>query len=71
MTAISAPRGYTRTTPFERSLLWTSSSLEHFVSGRLERRATAERRRARTAQTGFSEARRDAQARGAIGILPR
>ena len=71
MTAISAPRGYVRTTSFERSLLWTSVTLELFVSERLERRSAAEHRRASTAQAGFGEARRDAQARGAIGILPR
>jgi hypothetical protein len=71
MTAISAPRGYARTTAFERSLLWTSSTLEQFVSERLERRTTPQRRRAGSAQTRFSDARREAQALGAIGILPR
>lgn len=71
MTAISAPRGYVRTTPFERSLLWMSVTLDHFVSHRLERRAADERRRAITAQTSYADKRRDAQATGGIGMLPR
>jgi hypothetical protein len=71
MTAISAPRGYARTTPFERSLLWTSATIDHFVAHRLERRAATERHRALTAQIDFAEARRNAQATGGIGMLPR
>ncbi len=69
MTAISAPRGYARTTTvFERSLLWTSVTLDQFVATRLERRAAIERRRAITAQCDYADARRDAQACG--GMLP-
>jgi hypothetical protein len=71
MTAISAPRGYVHTTTFERSLLWTSVTLDHFVTGRLERRAASERHRAITAQATYADARRDAQATGGIGMLPR
>ena len=72
MTAISAPRGYARTTAFDRTLLWTSAALDTFVSHRLERRAAAaERRRAIAAQTRFAGARRDAQAGGSVGMLPR
>ncbi len=37
MTAISAPRGSARTTPFERALLRAASALDHFVAQRLER----------------------------------
>ena len=70
MTAISAHRGYAHTTVFERSLLWTSVSLDHFVTTRLERRAATERRRVITAQTHYADSRRDAQATGGIGMLP-
>jgi hypothetical protein len=71
MTTISAPRGYARTTPFERSLLWTSSTLDHVVARRHDDQTAAERRRALTAQTDFAEARRNAQATGGIGMLLR
>ena len=71
MTAISAPRGYVRTTPLERSLLWASVTLDHFVAHRLERRTAPERRRAIEAQEAFASSRRDAQAQGGIGLLPR
>ncbi|GAA1965713.1 hypothetical protein [Microbacterium deminutum] len=70
MTAISAPRGYAHTTAFERSLLWTSTALDHFVTSRLEGRAAVERRRTIQVQTDYADARRDAQARGGIGMLP-
>ncbi|GAA1990280.1 hypothetical protein [Microbacterium pumilum] len=71
MTAISASRGYARTTAFERTLLCASATLDHFVSQRLERRAAAGHRRAVSAQTAFATARSDAQAHGAVGMLPR
>ena len=71
MTAISAPRTSTGITPFERSLLRTASVLDGFVSGRLERRSSVAYRRAAAVQSATVSARDAAQARGAIGLLPR
>ena len=71
MTAISAPRISAGTTPFERSLLRTSSALDGFVVRRLERRASVEYRRADDVQSARVSARDAAQARGAMGLLPR
>ncbi|SFS05878.1 hypothetical protein SAMN04487846_2036 [Microbacterium sp. cf046] len=71
MTAISAPRSLTRTTPFERALLSAASALDVYVAARLERRNGAAHRQAAVAQSAFDAARRGAEARGAIGILPR
>lgn len=71
MTAISAPSVRIHITPFERTLLRTSAAIEQYVGMRLERRAGAESRRATSAQLAAVTARSAAQARGAIGILPR
>ena len=71
MTAISAPRALTRATPFERTLLRAASALDLFVAARLERRGGAAHRRAVEAQTAAAADRRAAEARGAIGMLPR
>ncbi len=71
MTAISAPRGYVRTTHFERALLWTSVTLDHFVAYRLERRAGAAERRVAAAQTAAASHRAAADAHAAWGLLPR
>jgi hypothetical protein len=71
MTAISAPRVRTGATPVERMLLSAASALDAFVAGRLERRTDTGRRHAHDAQRSFAAAREVAQARGAIGLLPR
>lgn len=71
MTAISAPRNLSRTTSFERILLRAASGLDRFVAARLERRATAAHRAVVDAQSSFAAARRAAEARGALGVLPR
>ena len=71
MTAIPAPRTSAGITPFERYLLRTASVLDAFVSGRLERRASVEYRRAAAVQSAAVSARDAAHARGAIGLLPR
>jgi len=70
MTAISASRGPLRTTALERALLWTSVTLDHVVAERIERRSSQDRRLVISAQDRHDDARRDAQARGAMGILP-
>ena len=71
MTAISASRGYVRTTPFERTLLWTSVSLDHFVALRLERRVVAEERRVAAARSAAADRRAAAEAHAIMGMLPR
>jgi hypothetical protein len=71
MTAISAPRVRTGATPFERVLLGAASGLDNFVANRLERRGGTEYRRAHHAQRSYAATRDAAQARGAIGLLPR
>jgi len=81
MTAIPAPvalssrtavaRTITSATPFERTLLHAASALDLFVSARLERRGSAVHRRAAAVQSAAAVLRRDAEARGAIGLLPR
>lgn len=71
MTAISAPRIRTGATPLERVLLGAASALDAFVAGRLERRRDTGRRDAYDAQRSFTAAREAAQARGAMGMLPR
>jgi Mg-chelatase subunit ChlD len=71
MTAISAPRTLTRTTSFERTLLRAASTLDHIVEVRLERRSSTAHRAAVDAQSSFAARRRSAEARGAIGLLPR
>ena len=59
------------TTRFDRSLLRAASLLDAVVAARLERRGTGRWRDALASQTAAADARRAAQARGAIGILPR
>ena len=59
MTAISAPAARTGATPLESLLLRASSALDDHIAARLDRRASAVYRCAA------------AQARGAIGVLPR
>ena len=71
MTAISAPRALTRATPFERTLLRAASTLDRFVAARLERRGGNAHRRAAEVQITVAADRRAAEARGAIGMLPR
>jgi hypothetical protein len=71
MTAISAPRVIAGATPFERALLHAASALDGYVASRLERRGTSEYRRADDARRIYSLTRDAAQARGAIGLLPR
>jgi hypothetical protein len=69
MTAVTASHSISVVTPFERTLLSASAHLDHFVAARLERRADSRRRIG--AQISAVQARTEAQARGAIGILPR
>ena len=71
MTAISAARTSTRATPFERTLLRAASALDDIVAARIERRGGAEYRRAAEAQSAVVAVRSSAEARGAIGVLPR
>ena len=71
MTAISAPRVLSGATPFERALLSAASALDRFVAHRLQRRGEAGYRRAHEAQLAFAVTRDAAQARGAMGLLPR
>lgn len=70
MTTLTAPVAST-TTSFERALLRTAATLDAYVTMRLTRRAGAEHRRASIAQHDAVASRAAAQARGAIGILPR
>ena len=58
-------------TRFERTLLRAASALNGFVVVRLERRTGSGSRHALAAQNAVIRRRRDAEARGAIGILPR
>lgn len=69
MTAFTAPRAVVRTTGFERMLLTAANVLDRFVATRLERRAASTR--PISAQTAATDARSDAQAMGAVGMLPR
>jgi len=71
MTAISTPRLSSGVTPLERMLLRAASALDVFVAGRLERRSAVDPRGAYEAQRSFAAAREAAQARGAMGLLPR
>ena len=69
MSTASAARA--AVTPFESMLLHAASALDLFVAARLERRGgPAYRRAAETWTTGLG-ARGAAEARGAIGMLPR
>lgn len=69
--AIVAPALVARSTRLDRTLLRAASALDSFVVARLERRAGGESRRALAAQTTATQRRREAEARGAIGLLPR
>ena len=71
MTAISASVARTGATPFESLLLRAASALDHFVAARLEQRDSSAYRRAAAIQAAGAAARGAAQARGAIGVLPR
>jgi len=64
--SVPAPRA----TLLDRVLLRAASTLDSFVAGRLARRGDMVQRRALTTQAAAVGARRDAEARGAIGILP-
>lgn len=67
----SAQRLAASATRFDRALLRAASTLDAHVVARLERRAGAEERRALAVQAASDDARREASARAAIGILPR
>lgn len=71
MTAITAPRSLGRATSFERMLLRTAAVLDGFVAARLAHRASEIHRAAVDVQASFAAVRRAAEARAAIGILPR
>ncbi len=76
MTAITADELATRgfrasATRFDRALLRTASALDAYVVARLEKRDGAQERRALTAQATASGVRREAEARAAMGMLPR
>jgi hypothetical protein len=58
-------------TAFERALLRTASALDAYVIARVQRRDARPRRAALIAQAAAGDARRDAEARAAIGLLPR
>ena len=67
-----AVRGFgSAATTFERALLRAASALDAYAIARQARRHDADRRRALVAQTRVAGARRDAEARAAIGLLPR
>lgn len=68
---IVAPALAARATRFDRTLLRATSTIDSFVVARLERRAGDGSRRVLTAQAAAAERRRDAEAHGAIGLLPR
>lgn len=71
MTTITASRPRVGVTPFERTLLVTASAIDAYVDSRVGRRDATEHRRAVAAQASAALARREAQARGCIGLLPR
>lgn len=66
-----APTVAVRATRLDRALLRAASAIDGFVVARIERRTADESRRAVTAQAAATRMRRDAEARGAIGLLPR
>lgn len=68
MTALTVHRSV-RTTLFERMLLTTAAGMDRFVAARLERRRTTAV--PVTAQSAAGDARADALAMGAVGMLPR
>jgi len=69
MTTISAH--HAAPNAFERALLHAASALDSFVTVRLESRSGAVHRRLIEAQSAASALRGQAEARGAIGLLPR
>ena len=76
MTAITADeltaRGFRASaTRFDRALLRAASALDAYVVARVERRDGVDERRALIAQAGVAGARREAEARAAMGMLPR
>ena len=71
MTTITATRPRAGVTAFERTLLVTASALDAYVDSRVGRREPTEHRRAVAAKAAAALARREAQARGCIGLLPR
>jgi hypothetical protein len=76
MTAITADelaaRGFRASaTRFDRALLRAASALDAYVVARVEKRDDAQERRALTVQAAASTARREAEARAAMGMLPR
>ncbi|MCR2763756.1 hypothetical protein NQ152_09575 [Microbacterium sp. zg.B48] len=71
MTAVSAPRVLPRATPFERALLRAASGLDRYVAARVDRRGHPAYRRAAEARSHAVTLRAAAEARGAMGVLPR
>ena len=71
MTTISAPVARTAATRFESLLLRAASALDGFVAARLEQRCSEVYRGVAQTQAASAAARGAAQARGAIGVLPR
>ncbi|MFC8682398.1 hypothetical protein ACFT30_12830 [Microbacterium ureisolvens] len=76
MTTITADelavRGFqSSATRFDRTLLRAAAALDAYALGRVERRHDAVQRRALTAQDVAAGARQEAEALGAIGMLPR
>ncbi len=67
-----AVRGFgSATTTFERALLRAASAIDAYVVARQEHRGDAGRRSALAAQNRLTGLRQDAEARAAVGILPR
>jgi hypothetical protein len=71
MTAIPASAARNAATPFESLLLRAASAVDQLVAARLEQRGGTVYRRAAATQAAAAAARGAAQARGAIGVLPR
>lgn len=68
---VSSRTAAARTTAFERALLQAASTLDAFVATRLERRSDAARRQSVEIQDAAARARSAAEARAALGMLPR
>jgi RecB family endonuclease NucS len=71
MTTLTITRPTVRTTAFERALLRTSAAVDRYVAARMERRTRSAVRGALVAREASAEARRNAQALGAMGMPPR
>jgi len=76
MTTITAhhvvsSRTAARTTAFERALLQAASTLDAFVATRLERRSDEARGHSVEVQDAAARTRSAAEARAALGLLPR